>query len=52
MQLVEDVDVNTIHFDTPDHTDHSVSPPPSPGQFLLALPITDPNDQLYFTEPL
>ena len=52
MPIVEDVHVNTLHFDTPDHTDHWVSPPPWPGQFVLGLPITDPNNQLYFTEPM
>ena len=50
-EFIEDHDkANTLHIDTQDSTDHSLSPPPSPGQSLLALPGADPDDELYFAE--
>jgi len=42
---------NTLHIDTQDNTDHSLSLPPSPGQSLLALPGSDVEDELYFADP-
>jgi hypothetical protein len=53
-EILEDDDkANTLHhIDTQDNvTDYSLSPPPSPGQSLLALPDTDPDEDLYFIEP-
>ena len=51
-EILEDHDkANTLHIDTQDNTDHSLSPPPSPGQSFLALPGADPDDELYFPEP-
>jgi hypothetical protein len=47
-EIIENQDANTLHdIDTQYNlTDYSLSPPPSPGQSLLALPGPDPGDYL------